>query len=214
MNEEYTNSSITDDADDTTSSTSASTMGSPSSLNSTTEEGSGASTSQAPPIVTQVRETVAPAVQQAQEKTGQLLSQAQQQAVSRIDQQKENAVGGLGAVAETLRQTGQQLRENDQGVITQYVSQYSESAASQVEKVSGYLRDRDANQLLSDVESFARREPTIFVAGAFLLGLASARFLRASAPASSSASSSSDSYSSASTALATPASINTSWDGS
>ncbi|HEY0074282.1 MAG TPA: hypothetical protein VGB77_09280, partial [Abditibacteriaceae bacterium] len=168
------------------------------------------STSQAPPVVTQVREAVAPAVQQAQEKTGQLLSQAQQQAVSRLDEQKANAVGGLGAVAETLRQTGQQLRDNDQGVITQYVSQYSETAANQVEKVSSYLGERDVNQLIGDVESFARREPTLFIAGAFLLGLAGARFLRASAPPNSTT----GSMGSSSTALATPASINTSWDGS
>jgi hypothetical protein len=149
-------------------------------------------------------------VQQAQEKTGQLLSQAQQQAVSRLDEQKANAVGGLGAVAETLRQTGQQLRDNDQGVITQYVSQYSETAANQVEKVSSYLGERDVNQLIGDVESFARREPTLFIAGAFLLGLAGARFLRASAPPNSTT----GSMGSSSTALATPASINTSWDGS
>jgi hypothetical protein len=210
MNEEHTGSSdIMDNADGATFPSTA-RVDTPSSTNGTTHEVADASTSEAPPVVTQVREAVAPAVQQAQEKTGQLLSQAQQQAVSRLDEQKESAVGGLGAVAETLRQTGQQLRDNDQGVITQYVSQYSETAASQVEKVSSYLGERDVNQLIGDVESFARREPTLFIAGAFLLGLAGARFLRASAPPGSTA----GSMRSSSTALATPASINTSWDGS
>lgn len=145
-------------------------------------ESSGSDSSSVPgstqPVTTQVREAVGSVIAPAQQKTGEIISQVQQQAVSRLDQQKDHAAGGLSAVAESLRETGQQLRDKDQGVVAQYASQYTEAAAGQVEKVSGYLQGRDVNQLISEVEDFARREPAIFVAGAFLLGLASARFLR------------------------------------
>jgi uncharacterized membrane protein len=134
------------------------------------------------PVADQMREAVTPMVSQAQQKTGEIVSQVQQQAASRLDQQKEHVVGGLSSVADSLRQTGQQLRDNVDGVVPQYAAQYSESAAQQVEKISTYLRERDANQIVREIESFGRREPALFVAGAFVLGLLGARFLRASAP--------------------------------
>ena len=83
----------------------------------------------------------------------------------------------MEGVANALRQTGEQLHEQDQGS----VGRYAEQAAEQAERFSGYLRDRDANQLLNDVEDFARERPAIFLGGAFLLGAAAARFLKSSA---------------------------------
>lgn len=134
------------------------------------------------PVANQVREAVTPMVNQAQQKTGEIVGQVQQQAASRLDQQKAHAAEGLGTVAESLRQTGQQLRDNVDGIVPQYAAQYTETAAQQVEKVSTYLRERDMNQIVSEVEGFARREPALFVAGAFVLGLLGARFMRTSAP--------------------------------
>jgi hypothetical protein len=76
------------------------------------------------------------------------------------------------------------LREKDAGVVAEYASHYTETAADQVEKVSSFLRDKDMNQLMTEVEDFAHREPALFIAGAFLLGLAGARFLRVPSPSS------------------------------
>ena len=46
--------------------------------------------------------------------------------------------------------------------------------------MTGYLRERDLEGLLEDVEQFARRRPEVFLAGTFLAGLLLARFLKSS----------------------------------
>jgi hypothetical protein len=46
--------------------------------------------------------------------------------------------------------------------------------------LSDYLRDKSLTDVVGDVERFARREPVIFVGGAFLIGLLGSRFLKSS----------------------------------
>ena len=123
-------------------------------------------------------------IEQAKQKTGQVVEQVQQQAATRLDRQKENAVTGLSRVADTVRQMGQNLRgQEQQGAIAEYAAQYGERAAEQIERFTDYLREHDVNQLVGEVEDFARRQPVIFIGGAFLLGFAGARFLKSSSPA-------------------------------
>jgi len=62
-------------------------------------------------------------------------------------------------------------------------TQYTETLSQQVEKLSGYLERQDLSGLMSDVERFARRNPAIFLGGAFALGILAARFLKSSTPA-------------------------------
>jgi len=113
---------------------------------------------------------------QARQKVGQVTDQAKQQATSRLSDQKQRASEGLGSMAHALRQTGQRLREQDQGTVAQYTDQ----AADQIEHFSGFLRNRDVNELVGEVERFARRQPALFLGGAFTLGLLGARFLKSS----------------------------------
>jgi hypothetical protein len=42
------------------------------------------------------------------------------------------------------------------------------------------MREKDPAEMVHDAERFARRNPTAFVGGAFVLGLALARFLKSS----------------------------------
>lgn len=128
--------------------------------------------------VGQVKQTASNVTDQAKEQAGQLADQARTQVTSRISDQKGRAAEGLGSMAEALRQTGQQLRDQDQSGITQYVDQ----AADQVERLSTYLRENEIGDLVNDVERFARRQPTLFIGGAFTLGLLAARFLKSSSP--------------------------------
>ncbi len=114
--------------------------------------------------------------QQAQQKASQAAERAQQQAKSQAASQKERAADRLGSVAQALRQTGQQLREQDQGSM----AQYTEKAADQVEWLSDQLRNKDVNQLIGEAERVARRQPALFLGGAFALGLVGARFLKSS----------------------------------
>jgi hypothetical protein len=59
-------------------------------------------------------------------------------------------------------------------------------AADQMRHFSDQLRQKDVRELLSDVERFAQRQPTVFLGGAFALGLLGARFLKSSSPTSGS----------------------------
>jgi hypothetical protein len=127
----------------------------------------------------QIKDTAGQIKDEAQQRVGAVAAQAQDQLKSRIATQKDSAAESLSGVAEALRQTGNQLRASDQtGAIG-----LLDEAASQVERLSGYLQHNDLNRLVRDAESFARRQPALFLGGAFLIGLVGARFLKSSRPA-------------------------------
>ena len=46
----------------------------------------------------------------------------------------------------------------------------------------GYLRGKDFDRMVDDLEGFARRQPALFLGGAFMLGLLAARFLKSGNP--------------------------------
>jgi hypothetical protein len=105
--------------------------------------------------------------------------QAKKTAETALASRKDVAVEGVRSVAQALRQTSEHLRSENQGPLPDFVSQ----AADRVEQVSSYLQSRTLGQVLGDVESFARREPALFLGGAFVGGLVGGRFLKSSAPA-------------------------------
>ncbi|MCU1386300.1 MAG: hypothetical protein JWL71_4997 [Acidobacteria bacterium] len=104
-----------------------------------------------------------------------LMHSIQQQANSALSSQKDRAADSIKAVIDAVRQTGESLREKN-GTI----AGYADSAASQLERFSSQLRDRDISELMDDVGAFARRRPALFVGGGIALGLAAARFLKSS----------------------------------
>ena len=138
------------------------------------EAGAGNGTNQAPPSLPRPGEVAA----EARLKASGVVGAVQQQAVSRLDKQKEHAADELASVAGTVRQMGDQLKQPEHGAVAQYAAHYGDVAADQLQQISGYLRQHDAKQLVSEVESFARREPVLFTGGAFVLGLIGARFLK------------------------------------
>ncbi len=127
-------------------------------------------------VIDQAQQTAGQVVEGTQEKVGQVVDQAKQQTGSLLTARKDQAADTLYTVAHALRQTGQQLREQDQTSIAGYADQ----AATRVESVSGYLHGRDVRQLVDDTEGFARQRPAVFVGGALTLGILAARFLKSS----------------------------------
>jgi len=113
---------------------------------------------------------------------GQAAGQVQEQAISRLDKGKANVVEGFDSVAEQIRLMGENLKKTDQGGVARYAAQYGDVAADRLERFSGYLSGHDVSEIVGEVESFARRNSTYFVGGAFLLGLLGARFLKSSSP--------------------------------
>jgi hypothetical protein len=124
----------------------------------------------------QVKGTAGQVIDQASDKTAQLAGQVKEQAMPAVQGQKQRAAESLGTTAEALRRTSQHLRDQDQGTVARYMDQ----AAERVEQFGGYLRGRDLNELVGDAEQFARRQPGLFLGGAFVLGLFGARLLKSS----------------------------------
>ena len=86
----------------------------------------------------------------------------------------KRSAGQLDDVADALRRTSKDL---DQNVVGPYI----ERAADQIHRVSEYVRTADPRDVRRNVEGFARREPLLFLGGAFALGMLGARFLKSSA---------------------------------
>ena len=97
-----------------------------------------------------------------------------------VQQQIGQRAGQLGsqanAVSKRMRQLADQARSegNDQH------ARVAERAAEQGERAARYLNEVEPDQLLGDVEDFARREPWLVAAAGFTVGFVFARSLRAS----------------------------------
>jgi hypothetical protein len=128
----------------------------------------------------QDQEQGAGVVEQAKDKAQELASQAQEKAGEQVEsglaKGKSRAAETLGGVAQSLRLSSQHLRDQNQEGTGRYV----EKAAQQVERLSSYLQNRDVGEVIDEVEDFARRQPALFLGGAFALGLLGARFLKSS----------------------------------
>ncbi len=128
-------------------------------------------------VVEQTQQKAGQVADQAKEQAGQVVDQAKQQATSQLSSQKDRAVDSLGTVADALRQSGKHLRENEQ----QGFAQYADKAAERVEQFSEQLRGKDVQEIVRDVERYARQQPALVLGGAFVLGLLGARFLKSTA---------------------------------
>lgn len=142
----------------------------------TTSPGSGNSSADA-------NTTPSNLVDSAKQTAGQVAGQVREQAASRANQQKESAAAGLAGVAEAVRRMGEGLRQaDDQTPVARYAAQYGDALAVRIENAASYLRGHDLGELVNDLEGYARRNPAYFLAGAFLVGFAGARFLKSSRP--------------------------------
>ncbi len=118
--------------------------------------------------------------EQLQAQAGQLVALARDQLTGQLTTQKARAAEGLSALAEAVRQVGQQTRQQDNGPLADYV----DGAADQLAQLATMLREQDVAQLGETVSGFARRQPALFLAAAVGLGFAGVRVLKSSAPTS------------------------------
>jgi hypothetical protein len=114
---------------------------------------------------------------QAREGTVRLASQASEQVGQVVSQRKDETAERLTHLAGALRDAARALAERDAAGF----GRYADVAAQQVDRVSGYLRERDLGAVARDARQLARRHPELFLAGSFVAGLALARFLKSSA---------------------------------
>jgi len=114
--------------------------------------------------------------QQVRQQASDLANRGGEQVKGQLANQKHNAAQRITPVQTALRETGQQLRNQGQGPM----AEYADSAADQVERFAGYLRENDVDTLLNDARGFARRNPAVFLGSGALLGFIATRFLKSS----------------------------------
>ena len=113
-------------------------------------------------------------VEQGKQAAAGAIDQAREMAMSQLSAQKTRAAETVGNLAESLRQAGS-------GMDSQLpVGGYMRRAADQLEDLSRTLQTKDVEELVSDVEDFARSQPALFLGAAFTAGLLAARFLKSS----------------------------------
>ena len=119
-------------------------------------------------------------LQQAKQTTSEVVGQVQQQAGSKIDQQKDVVANELEQITGAVRRLGDKLGQQEQGPIAHYAANYGKKAADGLDRLTNYLRHNDTKALVNELENIGRRQPALLLGGAFLLGLAGARFLKSS----------------------------------
>jgi ElaB/YqjD/DUF883 family membrane-anchored ribosome-binding protein len=104
------------------------------------------------------------------------MGRVREKASTQLSAQKDRATEGLGSAAQAVKQSTNQLREQRHETIAHYVEQ----AADQLDRFANRLKDKNVGEIVDDAQRFARRQPALFVGGAFAVGLLGSRFFKSS----------------------------------
>jgi hypothetical protein len=107
---------------------------------------------------------------------GGILGAVKERASEQLSNQKGRATDGLDAIANAVRRTTEELREDQHDTLAHYVDR----AAAQLEQWATTIRNKDLDELLTETKRLARRQPALFIGGSFVAGLLVARFLKSS----------------------------------
>ena len=111
---------------------------------------------------------------EAGQRAGKLVERGAQIGLTQADRGLDQAATGVASVAESIRRVSADMEAKQP-----QIADVALTAADQAEALAGYLRDNDVRQIIGNVESFARRQPLLFLGGAFMLGMAASRFIKA-----------------------------------
>jgi hypothetical protein len=97
--------------------------------------------------------------------------------IEQVESRKETVTNALSAFAEAIYKAGEELSSADQSMAARLVSQ----AADGLQSLSRTVAEKRPEDMLHAVRDFGRANPTAFLAGAVLAGVALGRFARSSA---------------------------------
>lgn len=138
--------------------------------------GAGTPNSGSTSTVEGLKQSLGGAADTAMDSGREAVGSAQGRIRSLLEQQTDRAADQLGGVATALHKAADQLNSENNGT----VAQYAEQAADRVERVADLLRHSSLDDIVGEVEGFARRQPELFIGGAFALGFLAARFVKSS----------------------------------
>jgi ElaB/YqjD/DUF883 family membrane-anchored ribosome-binding protein len=127
-------------------------------------------------IAGQASEKMQDAASVAQDKTVELREQGSARLREQFDRRSTEAGTQARSLAEALRRTGGDLETQGKGG----AARLSRQAADRIDSVGGYLEHKSGDEVMRDVESFARRRPWMLAGIGMLAGIAGARFMKAS----------------------------------
>ena len=121
-------------------------------------------------------------VEAAKDQASQIADAAKTVAAQTGDRLQEKANAQKGAGADYIAQFADAMSRAASEFQSEmpFVAKYIRTAASQVGGASDALRTGDFNDLVQSAQSFARRQPTVFLGFAVLAGFGVVRFLKSS----------------------------------
>lgn len=114
------------------------------------------------------------AIGTAQDGARQIGASVREAALGLVTEQKTRLADTVHGFAEVLRRTAESQGEN-----TPVVAQAADQAATQLERLSDTLRQRELGDLFSEIEGLGRRQPALFLAGAVAAGFVVTRIFSA-----------------------------------
>jgi ElaB/YqjD/DUF883 family membrane-anchored ribosome-binding protein len=127
-------------------------------------------------LTDQASAKVQDAASAVQEKASELREQGSARLRDQFDRRSNQAGSQVRSLAEALRRSGSDLsNEGNRGG-----ARLAEQAADRIDRVGGYLEQKSSDELMRDIETFARRRPWTLAGLGMLAGVAAARFLKAS----------------------------------
>jgi cell division septation protein DedD len=137
---------------------------------------SGAAKPQQPAVgaAETAKNVVNDATQSASEIASQLVDKAKSAMGTRLTSRTSKSAVQVSNLAGALRQAQGQL-EGD------FAGPYLSKAADGLERFSSLLETSDAREMARNAEEFARKQPLLFLGGAFAAGVMASRFLKSSA---------------------------------
>lgn len=107
----------------------------------------------------------------------QALDQSRTYVARLVESRTTQLAGQVDALGQELHGVSKMLRQAGTiGIAADYVDR----GANAVDGVAQYLEQADTERLIIDLESLARQRPLTVAAGAFAVGFAASRFLKAS----------------------------------
>ena len=125
---------------------------------------------------------LAEAGQHVGESVGHLAERATGIGFTQADRGRTAAADGVSKVADTIRRVSLDMQVEQPAIASA-----AETAADQADRIADYLRTTDAREIVGTVESAARRQPLLFLGGAFVLGVAASRLFKAASGGGSNA---------------------------
>lgn len=131
---------------------------------------------QEPGLTEKASASVQEAASTAQEKAGELKERGQHRLADQLDQRSTEVGSQARTMAHAVRRSSEQLRQDGNAT----PARIAEQAADRIEQLGSYLEGKRGQEMLRDVEDFARRRPWLVAGIGVVAGLTASRFLKAS----------------------------------